>query len=228
LFGDALIVNKFDHIMVDCKMHIAQHLKGKMILNIGCGEGADAAPFCVNRNQVFGVDLSYRVSDKYKHFSFLLADARRLPVKDNCFDFIVSLDVIEHIPDDDLFISEAFRVTKAGGYCLIGTPNRLRLSKVLMKLLGEIRSIDDGTYYNRLGHQREYNMEDLRLLIEKSGFELRDCRTLWLGLTGRINKGLSIFPRLLSRYAQYLLMTTQKPYYESARGIGDSNHSAKP
>ena len=112
MFDDTLIVHKFNDLMVDYKMRTARHLKRKRVLNIGCGEGMDAIPFCINRNEVYGVDISYRVNEKYKCFNFLLADARSLPFKDNCFDFIVTLDVIEHVPDDDLFVSEAFRVVK--------------------------------------------------------------------------------------------------------------------
>jgi SAM-dependent methyltransferase len=41
------------------------------------------------------------------------------------FDFVISFQVIEHIKDDQLFISEAHRVLKKGGKLLLSTPNKL-------------------------------------------------------------------------------------------------------
>jgi SAM-dependent methyltransferase len=55
------------------------------------------------------------------------------PVPDGTFDAITALDVIEHLFDTDIFISELYRVLAPGGHLIIATPNlawwwsRLRL-----------------------------------------------------------------------------------------------------
>ncbi len=45
-------------------------------------------------------------------------------IADNSFDFAVTFQVIEHIQDDTVFISEIHRVLKRGGILLLTTPNR--------------------------------------------------------------------------------------------------------
>jgi len=45
-------------------------------------------------------------------------------IADNSFDFAVTFQVIEHIQDDNTFISEIQRVLKPGGQLLLTTPNR--------------------------------------------------------------------------------------------------------
>jgi SAM-dependent methyltransferase len=46
---------------------------------------------------------------------FHLADAMDLPYKDGNFDFLISLNAFEHIPDPVLALKEAIRVVKKGG-----------------------------------------------------------------------------------------------------------------
>ena len=47
---------------------------------------------------------------------FLSADAQRLPFRDDWFDFCFSQNAFEHIPDPELALREAARVTRPGGY----------------------------------------------------------------------------------------------------------------
>ncbi len=46
-----------------------------------------------------------------------------LPFKDNSFDCVISSQVIEHIPFDDVLFTEMRRVLRPGGMLIIGTPD---------------------------------------------------------------------------------------------------------
>jgi ubiquinone/menaquinone biosynthesis C-methylase UbiE len=46
---------------------------------------------------------------------FQVVDAMQLPYRDGLFDFVVSLNAFEHIPDPIVALREAVRVTKKGG-----------------------------------------------------------------------------------------------------------------
>jgi SAM-dependent methyltransferase len=49
-------------------------------------------------------------------------DGQSLPFQDNLFDTILCIDVIEHVPDPYLMVSEMARVLKPGGNLILSTP----------------------------------------------------------------------------------------------------------
>lgn len=49
-------------------------------------------------------------------------DITNIPFDSNCFDFILCSHVLEHIPDDNLAMSELFRVMKNGGLGIFQVP----------------------------------------------------------------------------------------------------------
>src|SRR5574341_379520 len=77
----------------------------------------------------------------------------RLPFPDGCFDLVYSINVMEHVSDPGLVLSEAIRVLKSGGFLHFTIPNYgswweghygilwfprmpLWLSKIYVRLLG--------------------------------------------------------------------------------------------
>lgn len=65
----------------------------------------------------------------------------------NSFDFVFSLEVIEHIENPRHFISEIKRIIKPGGYAFISTPNNLNIfSRVYFLFQGEHRFFQDSCY----------------------------------------------------------------------------------
>ena len=53
---------------------------------------------------------------------FLYTDARRIPVKDKAFDFVICRHVLEHMEEPEVLLEELMRVGKAG---YIETPSAL-------------------------------------------------------------------------------------------------------
>lgn len=68
---------------------------------------------------------------------------------DNTFDFVVSFQVIEHIPNHKLFVQEISRVLKPGGKFIVTTPNKKM-------------SITRNPW-----HVREYHIHELEALLSK-------------------------------------------------------------
>lgn len=99
------------------------------VLEVGCGEGR-------------GIDLilpkakSYTAMDKIEPMIALLRKkypsgkfiSGNIPpfsqLQDNSFDRVFSFQVIEHIDNDRLFLTEIHRVLKPGGEAFLTTPNR--------------------------------------------------------------------------------------------------------
>ncbi|OGD71330.1 hypothetical protein A3A84_03880 [Candidatus Collierbacteria bacterium RIFCSPLOWO2_01_FULL_50_23] len=98
----------------------------KKILDIGCGTG-ETLTFLKTvfpKATLFGVDVlaeAVRFTIQRGHAA-KKADALNLPFKDNSFDAILLLDVIEHIKNDSAIIKEAKRVVKPGGVIVITAP----------------------------------------------------------------------------------------------------------
>ena len=84
------------------------------ILDIGCG-------YTANENAKIVADVQ-DLSNFYKTKKFVRIKEKKLPFKDNEFDFVISSHVIEHVEDFQFFISEIERITKQG---YIELPTRL-------------------------------------------------------------------------------------------------------
>lgn len=97
--------------------------KGKKVLEIGIGLGADHQKFAENGATLFGVDLTQRaiehVTRRFEIFdlssSLSVGDAENLEFESEMFDLVYSWGVIHHTPDTTRAIEEIFRVLKPGG-----------------------------------------------------------------------------------------------------------------
>ena len=80
-------------------------LKGRLVLDIGCGTGRFAEIALNNGATVVGVDLSLAVDAAYTNIGthprmhIVQADVFRLPLAVDAFDVIYSLGVLHHTPD---------------------------------------------------------------------------------------------------------------------------------
>ena len=76
------------------------------VLDIGCG-------YTANENATVVSDVQ-DLSNFYKNKKFVKITEKKLPFKDNEFDFVITSHVIEHVDDFQFFISEIERISKKG------------------------------------------------------------------------------------------------------------------
>jgi len=81
---------------------------GWNILDIGCNR--DAVMYAQTVADIQDLSEFYKNKDK----NFVLIEDKKLPFKDNQFDFIYASHVIEHVDDVAYFISELQRISKKG------------------------------------------------------------------------------------------------------------------
>lgn len=112
-------------------------LKGKKLLEVGCGYGLFLALCLKEGIKAEGIEPAkqefYRFTLKLgkeilkrSGFSQQLiknAEGENLPYKDNTFDVVTSLYTLEHVQDVKKVLSESTRVLKSGGYLYIVVPN---------------------------------------------------------------------------------------------------------
>ena len=101
------------------------------LLDIGCGTGIMTKRVSDQFDaKAIGVDISDESIEFANKFysndklSFKLGEANKIPYKNNSFDFIISLDVLEHIENQKDVIFEISRLLKKKGKVLIYTLNK--------------------------------------------------------------------------------------------------------
>jgi SAM-dependent methyltransferase len=96
-------------------------LRGKVVLDAGCGMGRFAEVAARYGATVIGVDLSYAVDAAARNLTgwdrvaFVQADLRRLPFRKAAFDVIYSLGVLHHTPNPRATFSGLVELLKPGG-----------------------------------------------------------------------------------------------------------------
>jgi ubiquinone/menaquinone biosynthesis C-methylase UbiE len=106
-------------------------LKGKQILEIGCGKGRFTGAVCGKGAGCIGIDVSKKLLSKAVESNkgaYLQASATELPFRKGSFDAAFCVEVAEHIPDLDMFFREASRVLKKNGTLIVIDKNLLSLS----------------------------------------------------------------------------------------------------
>ena len=105
--------------------------EGDKVLDVGMGVGYGMNLLSIKAKEVCAVDVDKKavayctknVLGKNPKIKELKAyDGYHLPYKDNYFDIVTCVDVVEHVEDYDKFIDELLRVAKRA--VVFGTPNR--------------------------------------------------------------------------------------------------------
>jgi len=124
---------RYDNYRYSKEPHILSNLdridfKGKQVLEIGLGQGADSEQIARRGGVFSGVDLTdeavkrtrMRFSLKDLPFEQIeQASALELPFDDNSFDIVFSHGVLHHIPEINAAEREIFRVLKPDGELVV-------------------------------------------------------------------------------------------------------------
>jgi ubiquinone/menaquinone biosynthesis C-methylase UbiE len=168
-----------------------EDLKGKKILDIGCGFGAFLM-YALEKGakEVSGVEVSEqdlktaKNSLKSKNVILKEGSAINLPFPDNYFDTVVSFEVLEHIPKNTelKMFSEINRVLKKGGILYLSTPYASFISKY-----------SDPAFY-LIGH-RHYSKKQLEIFTSKNNLQILKLRTI-----GTIWEFLNLYSLYFSKW----------------------------
>lgn len=149
--------------------------KKDLVLDLGSGVGQNAIKSARLAKYVIGAEIDTNLialaskSAKSKHLKnikFEVADLeRKLRYKDNSFDKIIFLDVLEHLRNRDQIMEESRRILKPDGILMVGVPNSQTSWKKFQRKAG-ICSFSDPD------HKIEFSQIEIRYLLKKHRFEI--------------------------------------------------------
>lgn len=116
-------------------LRLAGDVRGKRVLDLGCGDGVLSYLLAAKGADVIGADssedgLAHANKETAKRYvsgscKFISASAYEVPLPDESFDVVVSCEVIEHLPEPEKMLTEARRLLKKGGKLILTTPYRI-------------------------------------------------------------------------------------------------------
>jgi ubiquinone/menaquinone biosynthesis C-methylase UbiE len=168
---------RFPYIMARIERE-SQRLRGKHLLEIGCGLGFDAIEFMKRGVRVTATDLTpANVDLAARHFAFAgvtpealrVEDAFDLSFPDATFDAVYSIGVLGHASDPARMVEEVHRVLKPGGRALICQSYRRPSLFYGLQRLGLINAVSIGSEAPPVTHF--FSEAELRLLFRDFDIE---------------------------------------------------------
>ena len=130
---------RYDHPPADTaypleySYHLLGDVRGKRIVDFGCGSGANSVLLAGRGAHVWGVDISedlirlaarrLSVNGREGGASFVVGSAHDLPFPDASIDLVFGIAILHHL-DLDLVSREVYRVLKPGGRAIFQEPVR--------------------------------------------------------------------------------------------------------
>ncbi len=173
--GERILLEKETPLMIArhlCAYRFAKdYVKGKRVLDIGCGQGYGSDYLAQAASSVLGIDYNQDAvrfaRDTYRkpNLSFEALDAKDLGSLKPSFDVICSFQVIEHIRDTDGFLGSIKGLLAEDGVFICSTPNKLDASPRSATPLNKfhVREFLLGEFRKALGaHFKEVRMHGLK------------------------------------------------------------------
>jgi len=171
---------------------IENMVRSGIILDVGCAQGNYTLTLASGGYLAIGLDirrsfLKYALwkgePSELRNVAFVVANAERMPFRDNVFDCVMLGEILEHLSHPQTLIKEALRTLKNKGIIVITTPNgeAFRSNAVRFKelenlskdLVSKIECMADTHVFN-------FTKNELIEAVKKEGFTVEDFSYLLL------------------------------------------------
>jgi 2-polyprenyl-3-methyl-5-hydroxy-6-metoxy-1,4-benzoquinol methylase len=192
-FGDKTLEEGAYEVRNDEIYHILKKmyiLKGN-VLDAGCGYGRWIKAFHDEKFSVYGVDFAKMgittIAKSMPNIPLAIGDVRELPFKNNVFDVILSLGVMEHSENGPIqAIRESFRCLKPTGKLIVSVPllsiNRLINPVIIARRI--ISSVNLFRYLFKKGEklffQYEFSINEFIMYLKQVGFKIHFWYPIWV------------------------------------------------
>jgi len=152
--------------------YLKKNIGNGVILDAGCGEGRFSKYFIEKGAKIKSMDFSKEyVKIAKKNIGkgdFILGSVTNIPFKDESFDYIFSVDVLQHVPKTDKAIQEFYRVLKKNGELIIIDKNKFGLNSkyfVPQKIIQKYKEATEWRYEEF--KEKWFNPRKLKRKLEK-------------------------------------------------------------
>lgn len=160
-------------LKVETFKKLTRELNPKTIIDVGCASGrmANEVSKIFPKAQVSAVDVYKKAiqygKKSYPHIKFAIADAHKLPSKANSFDLVICYEVIEHLTNPEIALTEMKRVMKPKGRALVAMDSGSWLFRIVWWVAEKtICRVWQGAHLN------PYKHTELEKVIRKAGFKI--------------------------------------------------------
>lgn len=178
--------NKNNHLLEKIAGIFSGSEKGR-VLDLGCGDGDYAKKLKDLGFDVVAGDIDHNRFRYHKEIEFKHCDiTRQMPFPDNSFDYVLLMEVVEHLRNPYAVIPEINRIIKTGGSLILSTPN-------ILSLKSRFRFMFEGAYeyfreppLDQAVNPREvifnlhlvpYRYHELEYLLSACGFKISNIFT---------------------------------------------------
>jgi 2-polyprenyl-3-methyl-5-hydroxy-6-metoxy-1,4-benzoquinol methylase len=155
---------------------IDKYCQPKSHMDFGCGQGQFLKILAKHFEgvELTGVDLMDKPTDFDIKINWCSADLNNdLPFKDELFNSLTAIEVIEHLENPRHIFRELYRVIKKEGILILSTPNNESWRSLFSFIMRDhFVAFTDSSYP---AHITALNRKDLKRAAQEAGFEYLDC-----------------------------------------------------
>jgi ubiquinone/menaquinone biosynthesis C-methylase UbiE len=180
------------------------------VMDVGAESGRFSLLATGSKANVVSVDVNAyalkRLKLKNRQVSIIQADARQLPLKDEVFDVVFMIEVLDYIPELDQTMKECKRTLKPNASCVLSFGNKSSLKARLKAMQGK-------SYRHSYKEAMQCLSETGLIMKKKTGYSwLPFGRTSQSRLVPILAVGEKIFGlRKVVRFSPWVIIHVTKP-----------------
>ncbi|MBI3397350.1 methyltransferase domain-containing protein [Candidatus Woesebacteria bacterium] len=157
-----------------------KNLSEKTLFDAGCGIGLESVHLASRFKEVEGADIETKKvgqanklvrENRLRNSKYFQADLTDNNIKNKKYDYIISLEVIEHVSNDKNFVLTLKKLLNHGGTVIVSFPSMTLLSKIAQRSLN----------HYKVG----YNLEDFGTLLKDTDLVITEKHSFGNSILGK-------------------------------------------